>query len=97
MTDLQTLFEMIERLEGEELRQVKQFVAQQEARLQQSSDVSDVEERIAGLHAALEKFREGLTPSELETLIEAMRVKYVYPMKDLAMYDWLDRIPEDER
>lgn len=100
MTDLQALFREIEQLSPEEFEQLDRFIVAYRADISSARpgpEEQDIEARVAALHEALAEFRAGLSEQELNELVAAMNVDYSYPMKDLAMFDWLDDIPEDER
>jgi alkylation response protein AidB-like acyl-CoA dehydrogenase len=66
------------------IQRVRQEKVSGQARL------TDVEDRLARLHAGLEAFREGLTEDDLQKLWQAMNITYTYPMKDLAACDWFE-------
>ena len=94
MVDLQAIFEAIEQLEPQEMRQVQRRIDEYLARRPENEDV---ETRLAELHAGLAAFREGLSPERLEDLLLAMGTKYAQPTKDLGLFDWIDDLPEEER
>jgi Glu-tRNA(Gln) amidotransferase subunit E-like FAD-binding protein len=73
MTDLQALFHEIEQLSREELEELSQFMDELSIQRHQIRRAQGTpEERIAGLHVALEEFREGLSSEELGEIVAAM-------------------------
>lgn len=95
MTDLQTLFLAVNDLNVDEIDQLEAYLEKRRTALKPRDE--DVETKLAELHAALAEFREGLTEEELERIRDAITINFHYPMKDLAMYNWMDDIPEEER
>jgi hypothetical protein len=97
MIDLQTLLDAIDQLEPEELEQIQARIEQQRQTLYQKRiDTEDPKMWIAGLHAALAEFREGITDEEWQEISTAMNAEYVEP-EDPELFDWLDDLPQDER
>jgi hypothetical protein len=97
MSDLQTVLDAIDRLPPDELEQVREHIKERRQNDNRARRLNeDVEERIAGIREALAEFREGLTAEELNDLVNAIRLGYISP-KELALYDWLDDLPENER
>lgn len=97
MSDLQTLFEVIDQLPPDELEQVERHIEQRRQELNQVRvNSEDVEERIAALHKATENFWEGFTEVEVEEIVAAMNDEYIEP-EDPGLFAWVDQLPEDKR
>jgi hypothetical protein len=93
MADLQALFEMIERLEPEDVEEVRRFIEQHQPIIPPKE--KDPELRILALQEALNEFREGLSKRELKLILEAMNI-HPSQVRDLSRWAWLEDVPEDE-
>jgi hypothetical protein len=92
MDKLSEIYEQVDRLSRDEKLQLRAHIDQ---RLEQSTSVianEDPPKKIAALHAAFAKLREGLSQEELDTLAEAMNSEYIEP---LSKSDWFHS--DDER
>jgi predicted DNA binding protein len=96
MADMDALFRAVDELSPDEFRQVYDYVRQRQQDRSHQPSNGDAESRLARIHAAIDKFREGLTDDQLKLLTEAMNVGYSFPMKDLSLFDWADELPEDQ-
>lgn len=90
MVDLTTLYRTIDQLNADDLRAVQQYIEQR--RQQTAIEETAIEARIAALHAAVARFREGFTPEEWDEVAAAMNEEYVDP-DDANPFEWLDDEP----
>jgi hypothetical protein len=88
MSDLQTLYQAIDRLKPDELAQLRDYIERRRH--------MDTKARIAALKAALAEFREGISPAQWDEMAKAMNVENVEP-EDPTLFDWIDDLPEDRR
>jgi uncharacterized protein YeeX (DUF496 family) len=87
MDKLSEVYGTLDRLNHEELAQVRAYIDQRMMQPQISDE--DPHRRAAALMAALAEIREGLSKEELDEMIEAMNSEYIEPL-DPADYAWLD-------
>jgi uncharacterized protein YeeX (DUF496 family) len=92
MENLQDIYRAIDRLNNEELEQVQAYINQRRQQPQIADE--DVQAKIAALREAFAEIREGMTPEELQKMIDVMNSEYIEPI-DPADYTWLDGKDED--
>lgn len=85
--DLQGIFRAIDRLNQDQLAQLRAYVEQRIVQPQITDETP--QEKIAALHAAFAEMREGLTEEELEQIIHDMNYEYIEPI-DPDEWAWLD-------
>lgn len=87
MDNLREVFRTLDRLNDEELAEVRAYIDQRRAQPQIADE--DVQAKIAALHEAFAEIREGMSQEELDDMIKAMNSEYIEPL-DPADYEWLD-------
>ncbi len=89
MTTLNNLYHQLDRLDREELQQVRRYIEQ---RIEEPTvENESVEAKVKALQVAVENFWEGIPQEEIDEIVEAMNSEYIEP---LSKYDWLDEKDE---
>lgn len=73
MSDLQMLKSQIERLDPEEITELREFMDSTQ-RIRPSAQ-KDPELRLSALREALDKFREGISDAEMKRIAEVINIK----------------------
>lgn len=92
MDDLRDVFRTLDRLNDEELAEVRAYIDRRT--IQPEIADEDVQAKIAALHQAFAEIREGMSEEELDAMIADMNSEYIEPL-DPDEFAWLDE-EEDE-
>lgn len=89
--NLEEIFHAVDRLNRDQLTQLRAYVEQRIAQPQVKDE--SPQEKIAALHAAVEDFWDGMSQDEIDAIVEDMNSEYVEPIG--SEYDWLDDKDDD--
>jgi flagellar biosynthesis chaperone FliJ len=95
MTDLEAILEAIDSLQGNDLDKLRQRINQRTHSSAPYIQSHDVEEWITNLHTVIDEFREGLSETELQDIVNSMNIGYISP-KELNILQELADWAEDE-
>lgn len=79
---LDELKRAVDRLSGEEFRQLRDYVNQRAAHKQADTELRIGTMNVDTLMQAVEQIREGLTEEEIETMVAAMNEEYIEPFNE---------------
>lgn len=89
MTTLNNLYHQLNRLDREELQQVRRYIDQ---RIEEPTVENErIESKVKALQEAVKNFWEGVPQEEIDEIVEAMNSEYIEP---LSKYNWLDEKDE---
>ncbi len=84
--NLEEFFHAVDRLNSDQLAQLRAYVDRRMAQPPITNE--SPQEKIAALHAAVEDFWDGVSPEEIDAIVEDMNSEYIKPSG--SQYDWLD-------